>query len=71
MEPVKLSARGNTPLTERLKQINYDGACVIAAHQEQVHNGKPGYVDAKGFADTTNRDRFIKEGDKLIQKVIL
>jgi hypothetical protein len=71
MEPVKLSARGNTPLTERLKQINYEGACVIAAHQEQVRDGKPGYVDAKGFADMTNRNQFIKEGDKLIQKVIL
>lgn len=70
MEPVKLSVRGNKPLTDRLKQINYEGACVIAAHQERIRNGKPGYVDAKGRADFENRNKFIKEGDKLIQKVI-
>ena len=70
MEPVRLFARENTPLTERLKQINYDGACVIAAHQERVRNGQPGYVDANGMADTANRDTFIKEGDSLIQQVI-
>ena len=70
MEPVKLSARGNTPLTEQMKQINYDGACVIAAHQERIRTGKPGYVDSNGLADVTKRDLFIEEGDKLIKTVI-
>ena len=70
MEPVKLSARENTPLTERLKQINYDGACVVAAHQERIRNGEPGYIDAEGNPDIANRDMYIKEGDKIIQKVI-
>ena len=70
MEPIKLSARSKAPLTERLKQINYDGACVIAAHQEFIRNGKPGYINDNGHVDTKNRDAFIKEGDKLIQKVI-
>ena len=69
MEPLKLTARGN-PLTERLKQINYDGACVIAAHQERIRNGKPGYVDSNGIANVANRDAFQKEGDLLIQEVI-
>lgn len=71
MEPIKLLARGNKVLTDRLKAINYDGACVIAAHQERIRNGKPGYVDTHGKADTDNRDTFIKEGDKLIKKIIL
>ena len=70
MEPVKLSARENRPLTEHLKQINYDGACVIAAHQARVRAGKSGYVDANGLADIANREEFRKEGDLLIQKVI-
>jgi hypothetical protein len=70
MEPLNLSTRGNKPLTERLKQINYDGACVIAAHQERVRNGKTGYVDAYGTADAANRDLFIKEGDTLIKNII-
>ena len=70
MEPVKLSTRGNKPLSERLKQINYDGACVTAAHQERIRNGEPGYVDANGNADIANREIFIKEGDKLIKSLI-
>ena len=69
MEPVKLSAR-QEPLTERLKKINYEGACVIAAHQERVRTGAPGYVDINGKADTANREAFINEGDLIIQKVI-
>lgn len=68
MEPVKLSARKNIPLTERLRQINYNGACVVAAHQERVRTCNPGYVDANGIPDIANRDLFIKEGDMLIQK---
>ena len=70
MEPIKLSARNNTPLTERLRQINYDGACVIAAHQARISAGKPGYVDENGVADTGNRNLFVEEGDRLIQQVI-
>lgn len=69
MEPLKLSARG-IPLTDRLKQINYEGACVIAAHQELVHNGKMGYVDADGIADLSRREQFLKEGDTLINNII-
>jgi hypothetical protein len=69
MEPIKLSARG-IPLTEKLRQINYNGACVIAAHQERVRAGKPGYVDANGIANIANRPLFIEEGDKLIQKIM-
>lgn len=33
MEPVKLSARGGVDLTDKLKYINYCGACITAAHQ--------------------------------------
>jgi hypothetical protein len=70
MEPVLLHARGNMLLTDRLKQINYDGACVIAAHQDLVRNGKTGYIDANGNADVDNRHLYIKMGDKLIQSII-
>ena len=70
MEPIKLSTREKAPLSERLKQINYDGACVVAAHQERIRNGQPGYVDANGNANITQRDTFIKEGNSLIQTVI-
>jgi len=67
MEPVELFARNSTPLTERLMQINYDGACVVAAHQHLVAQGLRGYVDATGQADRSKRTEFIKLGDELIK----
>ncbi len=66
MEPVELFARNSTPLTEKLLQINLEGACVIAAHQHLVAQGLRGYVDANGQADRSKRAEFIKLGDELI-----
>lgn len=69
MEPVELFARNSTPLTERLMQINYEGACVVAAHQHLVAQGLHGYVDADGNAERSKRAEFIKLGDELIQSI--
>jgi hypothetical protein len=66
MEPIELFARNSTPLTDRLMQINYEGACVVAAHQHLVAQGLRGYVDANGQADRNKREEFIKLGDELI-----
>ena len=70
MEPIELFARGGTPLTPKLKQINYEGACVIAAHQHVVSQGLEGYVDSSGEADKQRRDEFVKLGDEVIQSRI-
>ncbi|HHT29748.1 MULTISPECIES: PHP domain-containing protein [Petrimonas] len=67
MEPVELFARNQTPLTEKLMQINYEGACVVAAHQHLVAQGLSGYVDTDGNADRTQRSEFVKLGDELIR----
>jgi hypothetical protein len=66
MEPIELFARHSVPLTESLKKINYEGACVVAAHQHLVAQGLDGYVDAKGVANRSKRDEFIQLGDQLI-----
>lgn len=66
MEPITLTARGGIELSPKLQQINYQGACVVAAHQYLVKQGLPGYVNAEGIADTGHRDEFIKLGDQLI-----
>lgn len=70
MEPVELFARNSTPLTEKLLKINYEGACVIAAHQHLVAQGLAGYVDENGTANRSKRDEFMKTGDELIKKII-
>ena len=66
MEPVEHFARNNVPLTENLMKINFEGACVIAAHQHLVSQGLRGYVDGKGNADRTKREEFVKLGKELI-----
>jgi hypothetical protein len=73
-EPIELFARGNIPLTNRLKQINYESACVIAAHQERMHNGKQGYLAIietdNDLSLYTRREAFIHEGNAIIRSVI-
>jgi len=69
MEPIELFALNSTPLSEKLMQINYEGACVVAAHQHLVAQGLRGYVDADGQADRSKRAEFIKLGDELIQSI--
>ena len=71
MEPIELFARGGAPLTERLKFINYCGACVVAAHQDIVRSGMQGYVDSRGKADIDKRDEYVKHGDRVIKSIIL
>lgn len=69
MEPVELFARGGAPLSERLLQINYEGACVVAAHQHLVKQGLQGYVDANGVVAVDKRDEYIALGAQLIASV--
>jgi len=70
MEPILLTARHGVPLTDTLKRINYEGACVIAAHQHVVAQGLPGYVDVDGRCDRSKRAEYIKLGDQLIKAVV-
>ncbi|MDR1722661.1 MAG: hypothetical protein LBR84_01825 [Tannerella sp.] len=70
MEPIKVSARGGVALSERLRQINYEGACIIVAHQERIRNGKHGYVDIHGIPEMEHRNKFIDEGNEIIKKII-
>lgn len=67
MEPIELFARNHTALSETLVKINYEGACVIAAHQHLVTQGKQGYVDKNGKADRSKRSEFVQLGDERIR----
>ncbi|MDR0687724.1 MAG: hypothetical protein LBF55_03435, partial [Prevotellaceae bacterium] len=70
MEPVMLSTRGGKPLSQKLVEIGYAGACVIASHQQAVLNNRQGYVDAQGKADVARRDEYIKDGDRAIKSAV-
>ena len=70
MEPIKLACRGGVDLTDNLKQLNYYGACITAAHQKLVADGFQGYLDANGVPNLMYRDKFISMGDKVIKEII-
>jgi hypothetical protein len=70
MEPIELFARHSTPLTDKLQQINFEGACVVAAHQHLVAQGLRGYVDADGKVDRSKRNEFVALGKELIERTI-
>ncbi len=69
MEPVLLSARHGLPLSERLCEINYKSACVLAAHQLLVRQGLAGYVDASGRAHVDKREEYIRLGNQFIRSI--
>lgn len=70
MEPIELFARGGENLSDRLMEINYKGACLIAAHQHLVNQGLSGYIDQQGNADCSKRSEFEALGAQLIENTI-
>ncbi|MFO7922884.1 MAG: hypothetical protein R6U58_04260 [Bacteroidales bacterium] len=46
-QPLRVSARGGVPLDDELRAVNYEGACVIAAHQYLRAKGEEGYPSLK------------------------
>jgi hypothetical protein len=70
MGPITLFARNNTPLSDRLKEINYLGACVIVAHQQLEKQVLKGYLNKNGVADILHRDEYIHLGNKIIKSIL-
>lgn len=68
--PLTVSCRGGIPLDEDLKAVNYQSACVIAAHQYYIAKGKPGYLTPEGFPRLEKQDDFIAVGNAVIRKFI-
>jgi hypothetical protein len=67
MEPIELFARNSTPLSKKVLDINYEGACITAAHQYLVATEGSGYLDKTGKPDLTQKDTFVTLGKALIE----
>jgi hypothetical protein len=65
LDPIKVTCRGGVELDEELKQINYEGVAVVAAHQYLTANGKEGYLKGKK-AKTEEKKYFIELGKAVI-----
>ncbi len=68
MEPIELFAKNGVPLSEKLLEINFKGASVIAAHQYFFATDGAGYIDKNGFAFPEKREMFEKIGKSLIME---
>jgi hypothetical protein len=72
--PMEPHGAANEPIPEPLKDIFWEGACVIAAHQFLTANGKSGYVDEYGelnpsYPDNETRiEVFAELGATVIEK---
>ncbi len=56
------------PLSDTARQAFYEGTCIVAAHQQRVAAGRPGFVDATGalVGDAAHRAALVAEGDAVI-----
>ena len=65
LDPLKVSCGGGDELDDELKQINYDGAAIVAAHQYLIANGKEGYL-TNNKAKIDEKEKFIELGKAVI-----
>ncbi|MDR0714545.1 MAG: hypothetical protein LBF89_09870 [Bacteroidales bacterium] len=69
--PLTVACKGGVPLTGYLQQVNYEGACIIAAHQYLRSKGEQGYVCGKtGEVRYSDRQKAISLGNAVIRKWI-
>ncbi len=60
--PLKVDTRGHIDLDDELKEISYQGACVIAAHQYKRAKGLQGYLTPDGQCRREEIQEFRKLG---------
>lgn len=65
LDPIKVTVGRGIELDEELKQINYEGTAVIAAHQYLLAKGEEGYLK-NGIAKTKEKAAFVELGKAVI-----
>jgi len=67
LAPLTITARGSVPLDETLKEIAWNGACVIAAHQYLRAHGRQGYVLTDGKLSIGQKEDLTELGKNVIE----
>jgi predicted metal-dependent phosphoesterase TrpH len=62
-----VKSRGSVPLDDSLKEIAYEGACVIAAHQYLRADGRQGYVLPDGTHNSQQKMELARLGQLIIE----
>jgi hypothetical protein len=65
LDPIKLSCGGGIDLDDELKQINYEGTAVIAAHQYLIAKGCEGFLK-DGIAKTEEKEFYTELGKAVL-----
>ncbi len=69
-QPIEVFAGGKTQLDDDLMKINYQGACILAAHQYLFATEGEGVLNKKGVYKQNKNSEFVELGHRLIQYVI-
>ncbi len=70
--PVAPTCLHGVPLSDEVKDITWEGTCIVAAHQHRKQQGQAGYVDETGalnptFPDAESRIRYFAQmGEELL-----
>ena len=70
LDPITVYGGDGKELSDNLKKIGYEGACVVAAHQYLLAKGKEGFLDVNGKAKLDQRSKFIALGDAVINHFV-
>ena len=68
--PLLLKDRAGNELSSLLKKINFEGACVLAAHQYSKARYGDGYLDDSGVPVPGRRQEYISLGTKILNDFI-
>lgn len=68
--PLEVMARNKEPLPEDLLKINYEGACIIAAHQYLRSRKKQGFVYPCGTLAIEKKEQFLELGRAIVNSFI-
>ncbi|MBS2212707.1 hypothetical protein KEM09_14910 [Carboxylicivirga mesophila] len=68
-QPLEVMAKGGVPLDNELMEINYEGACILAAHQYLYASNGHGILDEHGVLIQERRNEFYQLGNALIKYV--
>ena len=68
LDPITVLDGSGNDLSNAMKKIAYEGACVVAAHEYLKSKGEEGYLDAGGVAKVAQRQNFINMGNVVIKK---
>jgi hypothetical protein len=67
MIPLKVCTRGNIPLDIYLRKVNFNGVCMIAAHQHLRAKGEKG-ISGDDAVSTSRRNELIDLGSNVIRE---